>query len=416
MDSAEKSDRPNRSLEFSFSSTQPVTRWDWDRWIEFDEVLSHESGHVRLNRVTEKACPLLWNHDRDVQIGTVDSVALVGDRADCKVRFSRKAKAQEVLTDIDDGIVSSVSFAYKVYQYEETSPAMFDADGKMTQRPIWKATDWELMEVSFVTIPADPTVGMGKAEGNPELVAVRSAFGEIPIKKPSEPTQQLTIDMNMPIEKAEDVGAIAETVREAVTQELAKSKGGNLKAAKVSQSESPNSKERQSMEDLELLKTQVKEQTDAIAQFKSQLSEKDDIITGLQKQVATHESAISERDAKIATLEKQQTVSDRYHSLRQKAEDLVADAKISAKEFNTLFNDAIADDLASLRSDEGAIQHLRNIEFYLKTSEARSPILPTEAKTGSEPIAKRGQDDEAIARAAEKRREAAAAYESAWQR
>ncbi len=66
------------------------------------------------------------------------------------MRFSRNKQAQEVLADVRDGILRGVSFGYSIDKMEE-------------RENDFVATRWSPFEVSVVSIPADPTVGVGRS-------------------------------------------------------------------------------------------------------------------------------------------------------------------------------------------------------------------------------------------------------------
>jgi HK97 family phage major capsid protein/HK97 family phage prohead protease len=131
-------------IEFSFSSETPVERYFGT------EVLSHEEGAANLSRLNDGA-PFLWNHDRDAVLGVVRSASLADDRRGrTRIKWSRNAMAQEKRQDVEDGILRNVSFAYSIDQVEER-------DGQVL------VTQWTPLEVSLVSIPADNTVGLGRA-------------------------------------------------------------------------------------------------------------------------------------------------------------------------------------------------------------------------------------------------------------
>ena len=134
-----------RTMEFPFSSEYPVARYFGN------EVLSHEMSAAALERLNDGA-PLLFNHDPDRIVGVVERAWVDGKkkRGYAKVRFSRNKLAQEVLDDVRDGILRGVSFGYSIDEMEEREGAMV-------------ATRWSPYEISVVSIPADPTVGMGRS-------------------------------------------------------------------------------------------------------------------------------------------------------------------------------------------------------------------------------------------------------------
>lgn len=154
----------NRSIGLSLSSETPYNR-GW-----YIEILSHDPGAIRMGRM-ENSAPLLFNHDRDALIGVVDRCSLDPDRRlRAEVRFSKNPMGEQCLSDVLDGVLTKVSVGYRVHRYEEMQPEEMDEELKnealRTQCPVFKVVDWEPMECSLVTIPADDTVGVGRAAGN----------------------------------------------------------------------------------------------------------------------------------------------------------------------------------------------------------------------------------------------------------
>ncbi len=143
-----------RTFEFPFSSEYPVARYFGN------EVLSHEGDAADLARLNDGA-PLLFNHNPDKVVGVVERAYINGKdkRGYAKVRFSRNKFAQEVLDDVKDGILRGISFGYAIDKMEERNGD-------------YVATKWSPHEVSVVSIPADPTIGIGRSlitEAAPEL-------------------------------------------------------------------------------------------------------------------------------------------------------------------------------------------------------------------------------------------------------
>ncbi len=134
-----------RSMEFPFSSEYPVARYFGN------EVLSHGYESADLSRLNDGA-PLLYNHDPDRMIGVVERAWIDDEkkRGYAKVRFSRNKLAQEMLDDVRDGILRGVSFGYSIDKMEER-----ESD--------FVATNWRGYEISLVSLPADPTVGIGRS-------------------------------------------------------------------------------------------------------------------------------------------------------------------------------------------------------------------------------------------------------------
>ena len=151
-DDDQQNDTDHR-VTFSFSSENPVDRWD------YNEVLDHDTKSIRLGQ-RQESMPLLFNHDRDALIGVVEKVWLGDDRRlYCTARFSDDDVGARYERLVRDGILTNVSFMYQVYDYDE----MPKNERQNSGLPTFRATDWEPFEVSFVTIPADSSVGMGRA-------------------------------------------------------------------------------------------------------------------------------------------------------------------------------------------------------------------------------------------------------------
>ncbi|MEL0151629.1 MAG: phage major capsid protein [Halieaceae bacterium] len=167
----------DRSMDFPFSSEYPVARYFGN------EILSHEMESANLSRLNDGA-PLLFNHDPDRMIGVVERAWIDGEkkRGYAKVRFSRNKFAQEVLDDVRDGILRGVSFGYSIDKMEER-----ESD--------FVATNWSPYEVSLVSIPADPTVGVGRSleDTNSEPAASTAS----PENTMTEPVMDNTPDLEV---------------------------------------------------------------------------------------------------------------------------------------------------------------------------------------------------------------------------
>ncbi|WP_330926551.1 phage major capsid protein [Candidatus Sororendozoicomonas aggregata] len=141
--------KESRTVDISFSSETPVEKWG------FIEILDHSPDSVRLDRLRNGGA-VLKDHDRGIQIGVVESVSIDDDRK-CRavVRFGNSSQAQDEFKDVIDGIRRHVSVGYIIHSWDEVA----GTDGDMYTV---RATDWEPTEISFVSVPADPTVGVGR--------------------------------------------------------------------------------------------------------------------------------------------------------------------------------------------------------------------------------------------------------------
>ncbi len=140
-------DTESRTVSLSFSSESPV---DMGYAVE---VLSHAPGAmVRGER--QKHMPLLLNHDMSDILGTVESVTIGADKKGrAVVRFGKDERGTWAMKQVQDGILKNTSFMYQVLA------AKPDPDDDDT----YVVTKFEPFELSLVSVPADPTVGVGRS-------------------------------------------------------------------------------------------------------------------------------------------------------------------------------------------------------------------------------------------------------------
>ena len=139
---------------FPLSSEEPYSRGYYG-YGDLDEILSHKESAVDLSFLNSGNAPLLDSHRTHsglaFQIGVVRSAWIEKKRVYVEVAFSNRAEAQDIYKDVMGGIISNVSVGYEIEKYE------VDEDAKT-----FTATRWKPKEASFVPIPADTTVGVGR--------------------------------------------------------------------------------------------------------------------------------------------------------------------------------------------------------------------------------------------------------------
>ena len=179
-----------RTIELAFSSELAYERW-WGI-----EILDHGTGSVRLGRLNGGGHPLLVNHDPNKQAGVLEKAWIGEDRVGRSLaRFGKSAFAEEIFGDVTDGIRTLVSVGYSIHKVVEQSTSksgevkertltgeqfrnLIDSedfkrsieDGRRAGEDpvIYRVVDWEPFENSLVAIPADPSVGVGRAAASPE--------------------------------------------------------------------------------------------------------------------------------------------------------------------------------------------------------------------------------------------------------
>jgi HK97 family phage major capsid protein/HK97 family phage prohead protease len=153
--SVEKIDADKRTVELSFSSDIEVKRWG------MIEVLDHSPKAVDLSRLNAGG-PLLFNHDLDEVLGVIERAWLDGTgKGRALVRFSKRQDAEEVWQDIQDGILKNVSVGYRINEVKLKETRDDGTD-------VYLVTKWEPYEISIVTAPADPSVGVGRTLQTPQ--------------------------------------------------------------------------------------------------------------------------------------------------------------------------------------------------------------------------------------------------------
>lgn len=143
-------DAQARTVELAFSSETPVRQWYGM------EVLSHADGAVDMERLNNGGA-LLMDHNWTDQIGVIESATIDSDGVGrAVVRFGRSARADEIFQDVQDKIRRHVSVGYRVQEIVLTETSEDGPD-------VYTVTRWMPFEISFVAVPADTTVGVGRS-------------------------------------------------------------------------------------------------------------------------------------------------------------------------------------------------------------------------------------------------------------
>lgn len=183
----------SRTIDIAFCSEFPVER-DIDGVI-YNEILLCGSENVDLRRLNNNGA-VLFNHDRDELIGAVVSARMDSDRVGrATLRISNTANDEWEM--IQEGVLTHISIGYNINNYYITDNNIY-------------INDYEIYEVSLVTIPADPTVGVG-----------RSMESHLELKSLNKAGETIQEDQSMDIDKPESeqksiVEAAVEVVEEKV--------------------------------------------------------------------------------------------------------------------------------------------------------------------------------------------------------
>ena len=144
-----------RTFQLSFSSEEP-----YDRWFG-TEILDHSQGCINMERLSTIGV-VLYNHKRDDVIGRIDRAWVEGNRGYAEITFDSDDLSEKIYQKVKGGTLKGVSVGYLVDSWEEVMPNKQSADGRFTG-PCSIARRWTPYEISIVSVPADPTVGVGRS-------------------------------------------------------------------------------------------------------------------------------------------------------------------------------------------------------------------------------------------------------------
>ena len=188
-----------RTVQLSISSSQPIEQWF------ATEILEHRDGSVNLSRA-KSGGQVLFNHNADDYIGVIQDCWLDpgAERCYAIVRFDTHPRAEQIFTSVQSGILRNVSIGYQVKEWA------IEEGNKKDMNPTVRATSWELLEVSFVSVPADPSVGVDRSfpmtdptepePTEPEGETVEETLPDEAGAEPAEPSTQIIIQENKPVE------------------------------------------------------------------------------------------------------------------------------------------------------------------------------------------------------------------------
>ncbi|HHA1559418.1 TPA: phage major capsid protein [Enterobacter hormaechei subsp. xiangfangensis] len=143
-------------VEIAFMSEEPVQR-DFGDGAIYNEILITTPESVDLSRLNTGA-PLLFQHDHMRLIGTIVNARIDEDRVGrATVRFSSVGEGLTRFAQVKEGVLTKVSVGYRILEYR------IDGDDLLVTRTL-------PTEISFVSVPADNNVGVGRSlNSNVEL-------------------------------------------------------------------------------------------------------------------------------------------------------------------------------------------------------------------------------------------------------
>ncbi|MEO1700175.1 MAG: prohead protease/major capsid protein fusion protein [Planctomycetota bacterium] len=183
-----------REFEVVMSTGARVRRYSYARGA-FDEVLSLDPRHIRLDRINSGRAPFVEEHrhlEIDKTIGSIveGSVAIRDGKLIGRVRMHETPRAVEITERMRRGELTCVSLGYATYEQEVVE----SEEGPDTRT----AVDWEPFELSLTPMPAETGAHTRSAEHETFEVVIRSRT-ETPMPEPN--------DESTPAPKAADTPA-----------------------------------------------------------------------------------------------------------------------------------------------------------------------------------------------------------------
>ena len=145
---ASQANEEARTVPASLSSEHEYERW-FGR-----EVLIHDDASVDLSRA-KSGLPLLLGHDASAHvIGRVDNVRIEDRRLRGDLVFHDLTdEARDTWALVRDGWMRDLSIGYRIKKWEEEKGS-----------DLVRVTNWEVLEASVVSVPADATVGVHRSD------------------------------------------------------------------------------------------------------------------------------------------------------------------------------------------------------------------------------------------------------------
>ena len=133
-----------------------------EAWVKGYEVLGHKDGEIDDSRMKDGL--IIQDTHWGDQIGIIRKPEVKDGKLGGEIEFGCGERAQEIAKDAAAGIRRNMSVGYLVLEHKKVGKA---EDGL----PIFRVTKWTPYEASFVNVPADTQVGVGRSHEQPPTAA-----------------------------------------------------------------------------------------------------------------------------------------------------------------------------------------------------------------------------------------------------
>lgn len=227
----------DRTIEVDFTQGARGKRYGWVS--DYYEELEVSDSAMRMDRINNGA-PFLDAHNarfNDSVLGVIESAWIEKGVGKAKIRFDDTELAERRLKSIRNGILKNVSVGYDVHEYRELEEKSI-ADGL----PIYRAVDWEPMEISLVPVGFDDTSKVRSSETGTKNPVSLISNEQVTEGEPAEQTREVEMPEIKEVENQIDEAAIkaegvkAERARSAKIEKLGKALGLEQRAKELIES------------------------------------------------------------------------------------------------------------------------------------------------------------------------------------
>lgn len=207
-------DVEEREVSLSFSSEQGVARSFYDQedgYFRGNEYLKHDATSADLSRLGSVGS-VFFNHDPNRIIGPVRSAGIDPEskKGLARIAFDDDEIGNMAMAKVKSGSLRGVSFGYRVEEFRKLRE---NEEWEGFRGPGIVATKWRAYEISLTPIPADDSVGVGRAlDLSGGLIELRRMDEN---NKPEEKTMEkdevrkLVEEMNKGLEERITAGVVA---------------------------------------------------------------------------------------------------------------------------------------------------------------------------------------------------------------
>jgi hypothetical protein len=159
-----------RSVEIQWTTGERGIRQGWSG--PFYEELGMKPSQIRMSRA-KAGLPFSDGHqswDNDRTLGIVENITIEKNGemriGSGRVRFDTHELAERRFNSVKNGILRDVSVGYRVYKYDKVE----EVEENGIKIPVYRAVDWEPIEISLVTAGFDTKAKIRSGEINDENV------------------------------------------------------------------------------------------------------------------------------------------------------------------------------------------------------------------------------------------------------